>query len=326
MGSNAAIVEVKHEVPSKPQSAAEIRAQVNLIQEVMRAVMKEGEHYGVIPGTKKPSLWKPGSEILLSTFHIAIEPIVEDLSTDDVARFRVTTRATSIPTGAYLGSGIGEASSNEEKYKWRRAVCQEEFDATPEHRRRIKWGKDQRDRVYQIQQVRTEWADVANTVLKMAKKRSQIDVTLTVTAASDIFTQDIEDLPEELQHEVADGEAASGAGSASQPAKPAAPVAMPQRKGSSAPPQPATQPAQSAPLPQVAHSPIGDQQTPSSQPNYETITVPQARRFFGLCMGNGVTKTEMKNYLIQRFGIEDDRLMPKSGYEEACAWAARGGK
>ena len=36
-------------------------------------------------------------------------------------------------------------------------------------------------------------ADVYNTVLKMAKKRALVDATLTATAASDIFTQDVED-------------------------------------------------------------------------------------------------------------------------------------
>jgi len=37
-------------------------------------------------------------------------------------------------------------------------------------------------------------ADFYNTALKMAKKRAHIDATLTATAASDIFTQDIEDM------------------------------------------------------------------------------------------------------------------------------------
>ena len=38
-------------------------------------------------------------------------------------------------------------------------------------------------------------ADTYNTVLKMAKKRAQVDATLTVVGASDILTQDLEDLP-----------------------------------------------------------------------------------------------------------------------------------
>jgi hypothetical protein len=94
-----------------------------------------------------------------------------------------------------LGEGIGECSSNEEKYKWRKAY-DEEWNATPENRRRIKFGK------YKDKQVRTEPADVANTILKMAKKRAQVDAVITCTAASDIFTQDIEDLPEEVVAEI----------------------------------------------------------------------------------------------------------------------------
>jgi hypothetical protein len=39
-------------------------------------------------------------------------------------------------------------------------------------------------------------ADYYNTCLKMAKKRAHVDAILTATAASDIFTQDIEDMPE----------------------------------------------------------------------------------------------------------------------------------
>ena len=37
-------------------------------------------------------------------------------------------------------------------------------------------------------------ADHYNTVLKMAKKRALVDAVLTATAASDIFTQDLEDI------------------------------------------------------------------------------------------------------------------------------------
>ena len=177
--------------PSRSQSltAADIRQRVNTIQEVMTAVMKKDVHYGIIPGCKKPSLYKPGSEVLLATFQIATSIEVTDLSTDDCIRYQVRVIGTHAPSGMLLGEGIGECSSNEEKYKWRKAY-DEEWNATPENRRRIKLGK------YKDKQVRVEPADVANTILKMAKKRAQIDMTLTTTGASDCFEQDVEDLPE----------------------------------------------------------------------------------------------------------------------------------
>ncbi len=179
-------------------SAVEIRQRVNLIQEVMRSIMQKDVHYGVIPGTQKPSLYKPGAETLCVTFRIADEYQVEDLSADGMARYRVRCIGRHQVTGIALGSGVGECSSHEEKYKWRRPVCEEEFESTPETMRRVKFSK-WNNKVQKQPQIRTEPADQANTILKMAAKRAKIAMTLNATGASDIFTQDIEDLPEELR-------------------------------------------------------------------------------------------------------------------------------
>lgn len=184
-------------------SASEIRERVNLVQSVMQGIMKRDTHYGTIPGTPKPTLYKPGAEVLCVTFRIAQEYRIEDLGDALTARFRVTCVGRHQVTGIVLGEGVGECSSAEEKYKWRAAVCAEEFDLTPDNMRRLKFAK-YKGNVEKKIQVRTEAADLSNTVLKMACKRAMIAMTLNVTAASDIFTQDIEDLPEELrQHEVA---------------------------------------------------------------------------------------------------------------------------
>jgi hypothetical protein len=179
-------------------SVTEIRERVNLVQEVMRGIMKRDTHYGTIPGTPKPTLYKPGAEVLCVTFRIAQKYHVTDLSDALTTRYRVTCIGEHQVTGVILGEGLGECSSGEEKYKWRAAVCAEEFDLTPESMRRLKFAK-YKGNVEKKTQVRTEAADLANTVLKMACKRAMVAMTLNVTAASDIFTQDIEDLPEELR-------------------------------------------------------------------------------------------------------------------------------
>lgn len=190
----------------RQMSAASVRSHVNLVQEVMRGVMKSDTHYGIIPGCKKPSLYKAGSEVLLTTFRISVEPEVDDLSTTDAIRYRVRAVGRHQNTGIVVGIGIGECSSDEDKYRWRAAVCDQEFDATPEDRRRVKYAKAKGGGFYTARQVRTEPADVANTILKMAKKRAQIDLTLTATSASDIFTQDIEDVAPEMREAVAEDE------------------------------------------------------------------------------------------------------------------------
>lgn len=200
--SPAQIIEIPRQL-----TADDIRSQVNLIQRVMKAVMKKDTHFGIIPGCKKPSLYKAGSEILLTTFKISVIPEVIELSNQDRAQYRVLTRGIHRDSGTVVGVGVGECSSDEDKYKWRAAVCNEEWEDTPVDRRREKWNKGKDGgKPFKVKQVRTEIADVANTVLKMAKKRSQIDLTLTSTAASDIFTQDIEDMPEELRETATENE------------------------------------------------------------------------------------------------------------------------
>lgn len=181
-------------------TAADVRAQVNLMQDVMQEVMQKDTHYGVIPGTKQPSLYKAGAEKIMSTFRLAADPEVDQIGVDGEIQYRVKVRIMSAG-GQFLGAGIGECSSSEEKYAWRAALCDEEWDETPENRRRVKYAK-WNGKVEKKKQIRTNPADVSNTVLKMAKKRGLVDGVLTVTAASDLFTQDIEDLPEDMVAEI----------------------------------------------------------------------------------------------------------------------------
>lgn len=172
----------------------QVKADVQLLQEVMRQVMQDGTHYGVIPGCgKKPSLLKPGAEKISSTFRLY--PEVQILSEVDTAReytVKVCVRLIH-PSVGFCGSGVGACSSLEEKYGWREAVCKEEYESVPETEKRIKWKKNY-GKIEKAQQVRTEPKTVMNTVLKMAKKRAYVDAVLSATAASDIFTQDLEDM------------------------------------------------------------------------------------------------------------------------------------
>lgn len=190
-------------------TAADVRAQVNLMQDVMKEVMHDGTHYGTIPGTKSKSLYKAGAEKLMATFRLAGDPETEDLGGAGEVHYRVKVRLHTAG-GQFVGAGIGECSSQEDKYAWRAAVCDEEWEDTPENRRRVKYAKWQ-GKVEKKKQVRTNPADVANTILKMAKKRAQVDAVITATAASDIFTQDIEDLPEEVVAEIVGQRKPSGA-------------------------------------------------------------------------------------------------------------------
>jgi hypothetical protein len=200
---------------SRDLTAFDVVHQVRTVQEVMEAVMKPTIHYGNIPGCDKPSLLQPGAEKLAMVFRLAIKPEVEDLSENGEAHFRVTAEITHMPTGRYVGTGIGECSTLEEKYAWRRAVCHAEFESVQERKGpdyvRLKFGmkkkgtykKDEPD-YYTNEQVRANPADLRNTILQMAIKRAVVSGVKRATAASDVFAQNLEDLPEEYREMVAE--------------------------------------------------------------------------------------------------------------------------
>lgn len=189
--------------------AATVLTHAKTVQEVMKSVMKPNVHYGTIPGAgDKPTLLKSGAEVLCMTFRIADKYEVADLSTPGNIRYRVSCVAVHQTTGEVLGTGLGECSTDEEKYRWRKAVCKEEFEATAPDMRRVKYGRKAGGH-YTVEQVRTEPADLANTVLKMACKRAKIAMVLNVTAASDMFSQDLEDLDAELVRHLAEDDRAA---------------------------------------------------------------------------------------------------------------------
>ncbi len=190
-------------------SLAQMQERGALIRQVMANVLEEGKDYGKIPGTDKPTLFKPGAEKLCLTFALgAVQPTVEDLSTTDAVRYRVAVPIEAAD-GRVLAVGIGEASSDEEKYRWKKPVCDQEFDETPESCRRLKWFRGGSQGAYQGKQIRTSPADLANTVLKMAHKRAFVAGTLLATGASSVFNQDLEDFAAELRDNVIDDEAAT---------------------------------------------------------------------------------------------------------------------
>lgn len=205
---------------SHPLSASQIREQVNLIQEVMKSVMRENEHYGKIPGCgDKPSLLKPGAEKLMFTFRLVADPEVEvfDLYHPTVQghrEYRVKVKISSL-NGTYMGGGIGSCSTMENKYRFRggeKVFTEEKVPAEYWNLRKAGKLEDAQELIgghgYGVGKNDGAWmicefgekmehdnpADFYNTCEKMAKKRALVDATLTVTAASDIFTQDIEEL------------------------------------------------------------------------------------------------------------------------------------
>lgn len=170
-----------------PFSVSDIRKRTHAIQEVMKGVMKDGTHFGTIPGTPKPSLWKAGAEVLCMTFRLA--PLLESRVTvdDPEAEWSYTSfkRDGNIVTGTCIGYFEVEATCtmtgmNGETFSRCSARC------------------CSREAKYRSLSL----FDIRNTVLKMAEKRAFVSAVLMATGASDIFTQDLEDFPELMESAV----------------------------------------------------------------------------------------------------------------------------
>jgi hypothetical protein len=166
--------------------------------------MRDGTHYGVIPGCgDKPALLKPGAEKICLTFHLTHE---FDLDVEDFGnghrQYTVNCRLR-YRDGTLVGQGIGVCSTMESKYRYR-------WDNTGRGVPKEYWNSRDAELLggheYTARKVKDSWivfrrvehdnpADYYNTCAKMAKKRAHVDATLSATAASDIFEQDIEDGP-----------------------------------------------------------------------------------------------------------------------------------
>jgi len=198
---------------SAAMSIQDIVAQKQLLAQCMREVMKADEHYGIIPGAKKPSLWKPGADLIGFLFQLEADYADEEtVRRDDYIYYRRKCILTHIPTGRRVGAGVGSCNSREEKYV--RAAprkcpnCSKETIIKGKEEYGGGWlcfvkkggcgGKwKDGDQVIEGQDTGiADPSDLDNTILKMANKRARIDAILTATAASDFFTQDVEDLSE----------------------------------------------------------------------------------------------------------------------------------
>jgi hypothetical protein len=110
-------------------SPAQVTEQIKMIQAVMRQNMRDGEHYGKIPGTgkdAKPTLLKSGAEKLALLFRLAPEYDIKmiDLAKEGLGppghrEVQVTCKLIQISTGRYYGSGVGSCSTLESKYRYR---------------------------------------------------------------------------------------------------------------------------------------------------------------------------------------------------------------
>jgi hypothetical protein len=191
------------------------------LRTIQQELMTEGEDYGVIPGTKKPTLLKPGAEKLCAIYGLVATFRSEIIEGDGETRPHLRVRTTCFihkgsDAGPIVAQGEGAANSWERKHRYRqgqrscpacgvegsilRSKIEEDGD-----RGWFCWAKrggcgakflSNAPAITEQQAGEVENKDpydVENTLVKMALKRAFIDGTLRATATSGLFTQDLED-------------------------------------------------------------------------------------------------------------------------------------
>lgn len=211
--------DVQRQAQPMELSVSEIVGKVTKVKQIAAEVMRDGTHFGTIPGTQKPTLYKAGAEILCLTFRLAPKYAGEQSPIDlgkGHREYIVRCELYHIVSGAFFGAGVGSCSTMESKYRYRpgpvaatgKGVPPTYWDlrnSDPAKAQESLGGKGfvarKIDGTWQVARAgetieNPNPADCYNTVLKIAAKRAYVDAVLKATAASEVYTQDLEDTVE----------------------------------------------------------------------------------------------------------------------------------
>lgn len=155
---------------------------IDNFQMVVQKTLRPEQDFGTIPGTNKPTLLKPGAEKILMLMGLTSEYEIIDKVEDYAGGFfAYTVKSSLLKNGQLITEGFGSANTKENRYRLN------------------EWSEEEHKKVWTggYQDPYT----LVNTVLKMAKKRAQVDAALTVGSLSNVFTQDIEDMKDLMDKE-----------------------------------------------------------------------------------------------------------------------------
>ena len=194
----------------------------NEVVAFVKTVMKPGIDYGVVPGTDKPTLLKPGGEKLSTFFGLSprfTEVLTVEDWTGDTHRgepfFYYKHKCELYRGEHFVAECTGSCNSWEERYRYRKGnrVCPECGKTGTIIRGKPEYGggwlcfakkdgcgfkfliDDKRITEQDTDKVHNERIfDQVNTIVKQSQKRAFVGAVLIGVNASEFFTQDMEDL------------------------------------------------------------------------------------------------------------------------------------
>lgn len=181
------------------KAVSETLSKVKSLQATLKNILVEGHDYDKIKGCgDKQTLLKPGAEKILMALGItsSYDLIEHTENFDGKGFFAYTVKCTLNKNGAKITEGLGHANSKEKKWAVESVYEKDLPEGTDKSllkKREIKTSNG----TFTKYEIDADANSKANTILKMAKKRSQIDAVLTVASLSEVFTQDFDDIPPE---------------------------------------------------------------------------------------------------------------------------------
>lgn len=167
------------------------------LQAVIQKTLRSGHDFGIIPGTNKPTMFKPGGEKICMMF--GLTPNYDFMDKTENYKdgfFAYNVRCTLYKNEQAVSQGVGSCNSWEKKYRYINSdTMPEGVDPSTVKSFTNNYGQTK----YKIDN--PDPCDLVNTILKMAKKRAFIDAVLQVASLSEVFTQDLEDMQDYIQQE-----------------------------------------------------------------------------------------------------------------------------
>lgn len=181
------------------KAVADTVQKIRTLQSTLKNILTENHDYGKIPGCgEKPTLLKPGAEKILMAMGITAtyEPLEKTENFDGLGFFAYTFKCILDKNGIKITEGVGHANSKEKKWAYEYVYEKDLPEGTDKNLLKKKKIESKSGTFYKYE-VDADACSKANTILKMAKKRAQIDAVLSVASLSEIFTQDFDDLPQD---------------------------------------------------------------------------------------------------------------------------------
>jgi hypothetical protein len=172
---------------------------IRAFQQLVRSQLVVDHDFGVIPGTNKPTLLKPGAEKIAKLLGLAdayeVCEKIEDWKSGFFA-YTIRCRLTSMTTGVLVSEGLGSCNSKESRFAYRWVFPSEVPEDVNKRGLRSKTVTMKRGKATMYRVPNDDIFSQVNTLLKMAKKRALVDAALSAGRLSDLFTQDMEDTRE----------------------------------------------------------------------------------------------------------------------------------